>query len=153
MIMFILSLEFARQKRLRISLQNKTGRRYAQEAYLVKTSSAKAKGRRLQQYLASKLLEAAGILLSLGDINSTPMGSPGEDLWISPTARKLYPISFECKNQEALNIWEALAQAERNSKGNMPAVVFKRNNSKVYITLELDHFLKFLPKNWIKDET
>ena len=30
-------------------------------------------------------------------------------------ARKLIPYAFECKNQEKLNIWSSLEQAEENS--------------------------------------
>ena len=43
------------------------------------------------------------------------MGESGEDIKLSPAARKLIPYSFECKNQEKLNIWEALSQAEENA--------------------------------------
>ena len=38
------------------------------------------------------------------------MGESGEDIQLSPAARKLIPFAFECKNQEKLNIWESLKQ-------------------------------------------
>ena len=72
------------------------------------------------------------------------MGESGEDIILSPAARDLIPFSFECKNQERLNIWESLSQAEENCKDYIPAVVFKRNRSKTYIALELEEFLKLI---------
>ena len=72
------------------------------------------------------------------------MGESGEDIILSPAARDLIPFSFECKNQERLNIWESLSQSEDNSGNNTPAVVFKRNRTKTYIALELEEFLKLI---------
>ena len=72
------------------------------------------------------------------------MGESGEDIILSPAARDLIPFSFECKNQERLNIWESLSQAEENSDKNIAAVVFNRYRSKTYIALELEEFLKII---------
>tara|TARA_R110002167_G_scaffold233250_4_gene438472 strand:- start:1749 stop:1985 length:237 start_codon:yes stop_codon:yes gene_type:complete len=72
------------------------------------------------------------------------MGESGEDIILSPAARDLIPFSFECKNQERLNIWESLSQAEDNCGEYTPALVFKRNRTKTYITLELEEFLKII---------
>ena len=43
-----------------------------------------------------------------------------------------------------MNIWESLSQAEDNSGKHIPAVVFKRNRTKTYITLELEEFLNII---------
>ena len=72
------------------------------------------------------------------------MGESGEDIILSPAARDLIPFSFECKNQERLNIWESLSQAEENAENYIAAVVFKRNRTKTYITIELEEFLKII---------
>lgn len=122
----------------------------------MRPQSAKAKGRRLQQWVRDTLLKFAPTLQP-DDIRSTSMGAGGEDLLLSPAARNVYPFSIECKNQEALNIWAALEQAEenapklalRNGVGDeiaqirpvCPLVVFKRNNSKTYVALEFEEFL------------
>jgi hypothetical protein len=50
----------------------------------------------------------------------------------------------ECKNQEKLNIWSSLEQAEENSGNHSPLVIFKRNRSKTYAVLEFDELLKLL---------
>ena len=59
----------------------------------MKTASAKAKGRNLQKWVASKLLDAAKAL-EPDDIKSTSMGAGGEDVMLSPAARKIYPWHF-----------------------------------------------------------
>ena len=109
------------------------------------TRSGKAKGRRLQNEVRA-LLEESFPELEDGDIRTAIMGSNGEDIILSPAARKLIPYSIECKNQEALNIWSALKQAEENSDVWAPMVIFKRNRSKTYAVLEIDKLLELLKK-------
>ena len=109
----------------------------------MKTRSAKAKGRRLQNKIRDLLLEEFKEL-EPDDIRTAIMGETGEDIKLSPAARKQIPYSFECKNQEKLNILESLKQAEENSGDYPPILVFKRNRSKTYVTLELEEFLKLI---------
>jgi hypothetical protein len=72
------------------------------------------------------------------------MGESGEDIKLSPAARKLIPYSFECKNQEKLSIWSSLEQAAENSGDYPPVLIFKRNRSKTYVTIELEEFMKLI---------
>ena len=109
----------------------------------MKTSSAKAKGRRLQQKVASMLVESFDELQP-DDIRSTGMGQSAEDIQLSPLARTKIPFSFECKNQERLNIWSSLEQAEENCNGREPVLVFKRNRTKVYIAMDFEKFLTLI---------
>jgi hypothetical protein len=109
--------------------------------------ASKAKGRRLQNYVRDKLREVFikdwKKLPSLeeDDIKSQTMGMTGEDIVMSPAAKRLIPYSFECKNVEKLNVWNALEQAESNCEGRTPVLVFKRNRSKVYVAIEFDSWL------------
>lgn len=105
--------------------------------------SAKAKGRRLQNLTRDKLREAFP-LLEEDDIKSQTMGMPGEDIVLSPAARKVIRYSFECKNKERLDLWKSLEQAEENSADREPVLVMKRNRSKVYAVVELDHFIELI---------
>ena len=50
------------------------------------------------------------------------------------------------ENQEKINIWESLKQAEENSGDYPPILIFKRNRSKTYVTLDLEEFLKIIKK-------
>ncbi len=71
------------------------------------------------------------------------MGESGVDIKLTKKAQEVFPFSVECKNQEHLNIWSALKQAESNTKeGTYPMLVFKRNRSEVYCVLKFDDFLK-----------
>ena len=71
------------------------------------------------------------------------MGETGIDIILSPAAKDIISLDIEAKNQEKLNIWKALEQAEANAtEGRTPAVVFKRNRSKVYIAMEFELYLK-----------
>ena len=73
------------------------------------------------------------------------MGENGEDIKLSPAARKLIPYSFECKNQERLNIWGSLKQAEDNCpEDREPVLIFKRNRSKTYAVIEIDEFIELI---------
>ena len=109
----------------------------------MKSRSAKNKGKRLQNIVRDVLLETFNTL-EPDDIKSAVMGDSGEDIQLSPAARKLIPYSIECKNQEKLNIWGALEQAEKNSGNSNPVLIFKRNRSKTYAVLEIEDFIKLI---------
>ena len=110
----------------------------------MKTRSGKAKGRRLQNKVRDVLIEHFSDKLEPDDIKVAIMGESGEDIKLSPAARKLIPYSFECKNQEKLSIWSSLEQAEENSGDYPPVLIFKRNRSKTYVTIELEEFIKLI---------
>ena len=109
----------------------------------MKTRSAKNKGKRLQNDVRDLILETF-TELEPDDVRSTTMGDSGEDILLSPAARKLFPFATECKNQERLNIWESLEQAESNAGQHIPLVVFKRNRSKTYISMEINDLMRLL---------
>ena len=71
----------------------------------MKAQSAKAKGRRLQQWVRDQLIEQLEVHPE--DIESRSMGAGGEDLIMARAARQKFPYSIECKNVEKLNIWDA----------------------------------------------
>ena len=109
----------------------------------MKTRSAKNKGKRLQNQVRDLILEKFN-KLEEDDVRSITMGDSGEDILLSPAARRLFPFSVECKNQEKLNIWSSLEQAEDNASNYTPLLIFKRNRSKTYVTLSLEDFLELL---------
>ncbi len=109
----------------------------------MKTSSAKAKARRLQDAARDKIL-AKFPDLEPDDVKCAIMGETGKDLHLSPAAQRRFPFAVECKNQEKLNIWSALKQAQANAGGHTPLVIFKRNRSDIYCCLTLDDLLELL---------
>ena len=67
----------------------------------MKTQSAKAKGRKLQQWVRDQIIEQLEVHPE--DIESRSMGAGGEDLIMARAARQKFPFSVECKNVEKLN--------------------------------------------------
>ena len=114
----------------------------------MKTQSAKAKGRRLQQWIRDVLIEKLNIHPE--DIESRSMGAGGEDLIMARAARESFPYSVECKNQEKINIWESYKQAEENSKDYDPIVVLKRNNHKPLVLVDAEYFVKLHTNTKVK---
>ena len=115
-----------------------------EERQIIKTQSAKAKGRRFQQWVRDKLIEVLDIHPE--DIESRSMGAGGEDLIMARAARETFPYSIECKNQEKINLWESYKQATENSGKYEPIVFIKRNNHKPLVVVDADYFIN-LHKN------
>jgi hypothetical protein len=105
----------------------------------VKTQSAKAKGRRFQQWVRDKLIEQLGVHPE--DVESRSMGAGGEDLIMARAAREKFPYSIECKNQESLNIWKSYEQASSNSGDYEPVVFIKINNQKTLVVVDAEYFI------------
>jgi hypothetical protein len=103
-------------------------------------SSAKAKGRRLQQWVRDKLIEMLEVHPE--DIESRSMGAGGEDLIMARAARSKFPHSIECKNVEKLNIWEAYEQASANCNDYEPIVVIKKNGKKPLVVVDAEYYIQ-----------
>ena len=110
----------------------------------VNVKTSKAKGRRLQNYVRDTLRSMFSSRLEDDDIKSQTMGMTGEDVVLSPAAKKLIPYSFECKNKERLDLWASLEQAASNCEDRTPILVFKRNRTKTYVAFEYSKFLELI---------
>jgi hypothetical protein len=112
----------------------------------VRTSSAKAKGRRACKDVVDLILSHFPELTEK-DVTVTPSGVTGVDVQLSQRAFDLLPFAIECKNTESLNIWNALEQAKSHVKGmEMPLLFFKRNRSELFVTLSAKNFFKLYEK-------
>ena len=111
----------------------------------MKTQSAKAKGRKLQQWVRDQIIEQLEVHPE--DIESRSMGAGGEDLIMARAARQKFPFSVECKNVEKLNVWEAYEQAKSNSKDHEPIVIMKKNQKKPLVVVDADFFISLFKKN------
>lgn len=107
----------------------------------MKPSSCKAKGRQLQNFVAAEV--RATFALPPEDCRPAVMGENGADLKLSANARNIFRFAVECKRQEALNVWQAMKQAESNAaaEGLAPVLVFARNRSPTYACLRFEDFL------------
>ena len=110
----------------------------------ISTASRKQKGRTFQQALM-RLLLAKFPQLEKDDISSRSMGAGGEDLLLSPAARKLIPYSFECKSLARFVGHNYIEQAVTNTPaGSAPVAVVKANHKKPVVIMYLDDFVELL---------
>ncbi len=110
----------------------------------MKAQSAKAKGRKLQQAVRDVIL-ATFPKLEPDDVRSTSMGAGGEDVQLSPAARKVFPYSVECKNLAKIAVFNYYEQATGHGDYE-PLVVIKQNRSKPLAVVDLDHFMALVRK-------
>ena len=112
----------------------------------IKTSSAKAKGRKLQQFVAKAILDLIPSLEN-DDVKSTGMGQPGEDVQMSPAARKKLPITIECKARKNIAVYSYYDQAVENAPPGMePIVVIKADRKKPLVVVDAKFFLSKMVK-------
>ena len=105
----------------------------------VKPSSAKAKGRLLQDWTRNQLITE--LQIHPEDVKTAVMGESGEDIKMARAAREKFPMSIECKNVEKLNVWEAYEQAASNCGDYEPIVVMKKNRKKPLVVVDAEYFI------------
>ena len=111
---------------------------------IVKPSSAKAKGRNLQNWIRETLIEE--LKIHEEDIKTAIMGESGEDIIMARAARKKFPFSVEAKNVEKLNVWSAYEQACSNCGDNEPLLIMKKNRKKPLVVMDAEQFIKLIKK-------
>jgi len=121
---------------------SKPSKRYVLKKMSPRTS--KAKGRRLQTWVADKLLSVFKNLTSL-DVRSTPMGVNGVDVQLSTAAFKKFSYDIECKNTERTKtIYNYYEQAiSHNNKGE-PLLIIKMNRQKPLAIVDAEHFIEMV---------
>lgn len=105
---------------------------------------SKSLGREGQKRVKEILLKYFSSLES-DDIYSRPMGSQGEDLMLSPKARKLLPFDIEVKYGKQVNLIRACQQAQSESRGKYPPLSIGcyrlEKPQQWYCCLKLEDFL------------
>jgi hypothetical protein len=102
----------------------------------ISVSSAKAKGRNLQQWTRDQILKNFPSL-EKDDVKSTSMGAGGEDVQLSPAARREIPISVECKSYRLIAAYKFYDQAKENCPSGMePVVVMKADRRSPLVVLD-----------------
>lgn len=117
---------------------------------MIKTQSAKAKGRKLQQWVRNVILELIHTL-EPDDVKSTSMGAGGEDVQLSPAARKKLPISIECKARKSIAVYSYYAQAKENCPKDIePVVIIKADRKTPLALVDAEFFLRVVSKARLK---
>jgi len=113
---------------------------------MVKAQSAKAKGRRLQQWVRDRILEVFPGL-EPDDVKSTSMGAGGEDVQLSPAARKQIPISVECKSRKKHAVYKTFEQAVSNAPDGMePVLIIKQDYKAPLAVIDAKFFFRMMGK-------
>lgn len=105
-------------------------------------AAAKQKGRHLQQKVRDEILKSFPAL-EADDVRSTSMGATGEDVTLSPAARKLVPFQIECKNKARSQIHTYYEQAKTHGP-HEPMVVVKQDRKETLAIVKLEVFLNML---------
>lgn len=108
----------------------------------MKPQSSKAKGRNFQNKIRDLIL-ATFPELEADDVRSTSMGAPGEDVQLSPKARKAFPYQTECKSKARSQIHTYYVQAQSHGK-HEPIVFVKQDRKETLAIVEAEHFLSLL---------
>jgi len=107
--------------------------------------SSKAKGRLGQQEVRDAILKAFPHLKP-DDVRSTAMGQNGEDIQLSPQARKRLPVSIEVKRRKDFaTLYGYVEQAKQD--GEYEPVVFLRGDRKPWLCIiSMEHYLELCQK-------
>lgn len=111
----------------------------------MKPSSAKAKGRMLQQQVRDRILRMFPELELDTDVRSAIMGETGEDIKLSKKARQVFPYSVECKSLKAIAVYNYYDQGVNNTpKGAQTLVVIRQNRRKPLAVVDFEHFMRLV---------
>ena len=111
------------------------------------SKAAKQKGRLGQNEIRDKLLETFPEL-EPDDIKGCVMGDTGEDIQLSPAARKMLPLSIEVKRRKTglQTAYNYLEQASSHNKGE-PVVCYRSDRKPWIVMIGLDHYTQLL-RSW-----
>ncbi len=118
------------------------------EAMPIKTSSAKAKGRYLQQWTCQKISDLLNLPWGKDElVASREASQTGTDVRLLGEAKEHFPFSVECKNQETWSIVSWIEQAKRNQQeGTDWLLVLKKNRMAPVIVMDAERFFVLLKK-------
>ncbi len=108
----------------------------------ISVQSAKAKGRKLQQWTANLISRVTHLPWGKDElIASREMGQSGVDVRLIGEAKQLFPFSVECKAQEKWSIHEWIKQAQENEMENTAwLLIAKRNHEKPIMAMDAEKF-------------
>ena len=108
----------------------------------MKPQSAKAKGRKLQQWVRDRIISL--FALDPSDVRSTSMGAGGADVTLSAHAKRMFPFVIECKSRAAIAVYrdyeQALAHADK--EWGEPLLIIKENGSAPLAVVDATYFFE-----------
>lgn len=105
----------------------------------ISVSARKAKARRLQNRIRD-LIRSMFPQLEPDDVEATPMGVNGEDVRLSPAARRLFGYQIEAKQRATSAVHTDYAQAKSHGP-HEPLLVIGKDRDIPLAVISLDHFM------------
>lgn len=114
----------------------------------IKTSSAKAKGRELQQWFGKRIARLTGFEFGKDcPIESRGMGQSGVDLRLEPCVLEKFPFSVECKSGKSISLQSTVKQAIVNQiDGTDWLVCLKYDNDTPLVVMDANVFFRLIRK-------
>lgn len=112
----------------------------------ISIASRKAKARVAQNWVAQKISNLTGYACGKDElISSREMGQSGVDIRLIGEAREDFSWSVEVKNQEKVNLYDAIKQAKDNQmNGTDWLVILKKNKEDYVAVLDAEVFFDLL---------
>ena len=102
----------------------------------IKISSAKAKGRRCQQWVCEMISDVLGIPWGRDEaIAPREMGQSGTDVRLVGQAQVEFPFSVECKWQESWSVPAWIEQARANRKSGTDWLLIAKSSRNPYVAV------------------
>ena len=114
----------------------------------ISVQSAKAKGRNLQKWIATKISEALDIPCGKDEqIESRPMGSSGTDIILHGEAKTRFKFSIEAKAQESWSVHSWIEQAKANQLPNTDwLLIAKKSRNKPVVIMDAEVFFNIFAR-------
>jgi len=114
----------------------------------ISVKSAKAKGRRLQNWVAEHISDITGIPWGKDElIEGREMSQKGVDVKLYGKAKDMFPYSIECKSQETWSIPDWIKQTKSNQIEGTDWLLFcKRSREKPIVILDAEVFFELYKK-------
>jgi hypothetical protein len=113
----------------------------------IRPQSAKAKGRSFQQEVRDLILSNFPTL-EPDDCKSTSMGAQGEDIQLSPHARRtLGNIQIECKRRKSFKgLYDMVEQASSHGK-HTPVVFLRQDRSAPLVIIPSEYYINLIKES------
>ncbi len=115
----------------------------------MQVKSAKAKGRRLQNWVRDKITEAFFPFIHPDDVSCALMGETGADVKLTRTARHLFPFKIECKAQKNgfTPLYKAMAQCTKHAGTGEPLVFIRQDRQPTLAIVDAEYFINRMGKH------
>ena len=112
---------------------------------VMRTSSAKAKGRRLQDWVRAQVVSLLGLPEDTDLVRTAIMGESGADVQVSSHLRGSFPFSIECKNQEKYKtLYNNYDQAKSHDELLEPLLFIKMNHRPPLVVMDATEFFNWM---------